>query len=215
MPRHCENIIGNTYGRLFVVMKGVDHIQPSGKHMSKYICTCECGNIISVARQSLLNGRTRSCGCMRSERSVEVHTKYSDKVPKRLLKIYDKMKQRCYCVNNKSYSKWGARGIRICDEWLNDKSAFIDWALDNGYNDNLTIDRIDVNGNYEPSNCRWATAKVQANNRRNNRLVEYNNHIYTMSELSNLTGVPYSTLEARIDRYKWSIEKAVDNSKWK
>ena len=97
----------------------------------------------------------------------------------------------------------------MCDKWKNDFQAFFDWAMANGYRDNLTIDRIDVNGNYEPSNCRWATWRSQQNNRGNNHLIEFNGQVHTMAEWARLSGIPYQTLVSRINIYGWSVERAL------
>ena len=112
----------------------------------------------------------------------------------RLDRIFFAMKRRCYNPNNNKYKIYGARGIKICDEWLQNKDIFIDWAIKNGYNNNLSIDRINADGNYCPENCRWATAKEQANNMRNNIKINYNGEEYTLLELSNKLNISYGTL---------------------
>lgn len=117
----------------------------------------------------------------------------------RLYRTYKHMKERCYNKNDKRYKWYGRRGITICKEWLNDFQAFYDWAISNGYNDTLTIDRIDVDGNYEPDNCRWVDMKTQANNRRSNVYLTYNGKTQTMVEWSKELNIPYRTLQ---DRYK-------------
>lgn len=96
----------------------------------------------------------------------------------------------------------------MCDEWLHDKTRFFEWAFSNGYRDNLTIDRIDCSGNYEPSNCRWVSQKVQQNNRSNNRHIEFNGESHTMAEWSEITGIKEATIHARLKR-GWSVEKAI------
>jgi hypothetical protein len=118
------------------------------------------------------------------------------------------MRQRCYDVNATFYRDYGGRGITVCKEWKNDFIAFCDWAMKNGYADNLSIDRIDVNGNYEPSNCRWADAKEQNNNTRRNKLIEYNGKIQTLAQWAEETQIPYGTIWSRLKRH-WSIEKAL------
>lgn len=97
----------------------------------------------------------------------------------------------------------------MCDEWKNDFQAFYDWAMANGYRERLTIDRIDVNGNYEPANCRWVTWQSQQNNRRNNHLIEFNSQVHTMAEWARIVGIPYQTLVRRINVYGWSVERAL------
>lgn len=118
------------------------------------------------------------------------------------------MKERCLSQNCKEYERYGGRGICICNEW-NDFEAFYTWAVSNGYTDKLTLDRVDVNGNYEPSNCRWATQVVQQNNRRNNKKYSFNGLSYTLPEWSRITGINKITLWYRINKYGWSIERAL------
>lgn len=127
----------------------------------------------------------------------------------RLYKTYSNIKMRCYNADNSRYRFYGARGIMMCDEWLNDFQAFYDWAMANGYQENLTIDRIDVDGNYEPTNCRWVTRQSQQNNRRDNHLIEFNGQVHTMAEWARIAGINYHTLAQRVNTYGWSVEKAL------
>ena len=128
----------------------------------------------------------------------------------RLLTIWYSMRQRCYGnKNSESYKKYGAKGIRICDEWKNDYMSFYNWAMSNGYSDELTIDRIDYKGNYEPSNCRWATSKTQANNKSNVRRYSFNGEAHTIPEWSELTGIDSTVIWARLCTLGWSIERTL------
>ena len=131
------------------------------------------------------------------------------KIPRRLRRIFYNMKQRCYNPKAKSYNYYGERGITICDEWLNDSFNFYNWSLNNDYKDNLTIDRIDVDGNYEPDNCRWVTIDIQANNRRNNIFLEYEGEVKTVSQWSQEIGVSGSVIKNRFEK-GWDISKDVD-----
>lgn len=124
----------------------------------------------------------------------------------RIYKSWERIKRRCN--NPKTYKNYGGRGIKVCDEWSKDFMAFYEWAMANGYRDDLTIDRIDVNGNYEPNNCRWVTMKEQENNRRNNHHITYNGETHTIAEWGDILNIPYKVLLQRITTYKWSIEKA-------
>jgi hypothetical protein len=121
------------------------------------------------------------------------------------------MKERCYNPKNTKYYCYGKRGIIICEEWKNDFNIFYDWAISNGYKDNLSIERIDVNGNYEPNNCSWVNAKVQANNRTNTHLIFFNNEKHSISEWAEILKINRSTLWYRIKR-GWTIEKAFTTS---
>lgn len=118
----------------------------------------------------------------------------------RIYKIYQHMKERCYNSNSESYNRYGGRGIKICDEWIKSYKAFNEWAMSNGYRDDLSIDRIDVNGNYEPSNCRWATNKEQQNNKRNNFYIEYKGERKTLQQWSEEYGLCPDTIKRRLNR---------------
>jgi len=126
----------------------------------------------------------------------------------RLHHIWKSIKQRCYNPNNNRYSNYGGRGITVCDEWRNSFNAFYEWAMANGYADDLTIDRKDTNGNYEPSNCCWATQKEQQNNRRNNCLITHNGETHTLAEWAAITGLKYQTIQRRL-KTGWNIKDAL------
>ena len=131
----------------------------------------------------------------------------------RLQEIFHSMKQRCYNPNAKSYKHYGGRGIVICDEWLSSSKTFYNWSNDNGYKEGLTIDRIDNNKGYSPENCRWVSAKVQANNKRNNRVITYKGETKTLAEWCEVLDLDYDVIEHRLSRSNWNAEKAFNTRK--
>lgn len=193
-----KNLIGKKYGDLTVI--GLSD-KMSGRK-SYWYCQCDCGNEVEVRSDRLTTGNTLSCGCLKKaqdrinltkfHRHKESHTK--------LHNTWLGIKQRCLNPNNKSYINYGGRGITVCKEWSESYENFRDWSLNNGYADNLSIDRIDVNGNYEPSNCRWANAKQQANNRRSNLEITYNSETKTLMQWAEVFNLPYSAVTQRYKR---------------
>lgn len=198
------DLTGQRFGRLTVL--DLDCMPHSKKH-SYWICVCDCGNYTYAEASSLKNGAIRSCGCLHSECARNLHTKHG-LYKTRQYKIWIGMKDRCYNSNNRRYRHYGGKGITVCDEWRNNFKAFYDWAMANGYRDDLSIDRIDVNGNYEPSNCRWATIKEQANNTSRSRKITAFGQTKTMKEWAILTGANYSMLQGRINK-GYSLEDAL------
>lgn len=202
--------IGDIYGRLTVLERAPDHIQPSGFHKPVWKCQCSCTNhtILLVTSNRLLDKKcpTRSCGCLQKERVSEANITHGE-YRSRLYQIHTAMKQRCLNPNNKYYYNYGGRGIKIYDEWLKYEN-FRDWAIKNGYEDGLSIDRIDNNKNYEPSNCRWATVMEQSNNKRNNVYLTYNGETHTESEWSRILDISREMIRGRIRR-GWSVEETL------
>lgn len=189
MKNRVEVVPNERYAKLTVV-KEVEKAKTGARRI---LCKCDCGNLKIADFKNLRKGRIKSCGCLKKGPA-----KKADTIPReRLYKIRDDIIQRCENPNNDKFHRYGERGIKIYSEWRYSFPAFKEWALNNGYSDNLTIDRIDVNGDYEPTNCRWATSKVQANNKRNNVFITFNGETHTIAEWSDITGIRYGTLERR------------------
>lgn len=177
-----------------------------------WLCKCACGNIKAIRGDNLKNGTIKSCGCYNKQLLID--NKRAVKHGKRKTRLYciwEHMKQRCYNKNNYEYYLYGGRNITICEEWRNSFTAFYNWALANGYKEELSIDRINNNENYEPNNCRWATCETQANNRRTNHLIEYNGEIHTIAEWAKITGISERKIYDRYIRDNWSVEKTLEN----
>lgn len=199
------DLIGQRFGRWTVIEKA-DFYRNKGKKVV-WRCKCECGNEGYVTTDKLRDGRSQSCGCRIKDRAKETHFKHGDS-NSRLYNIWTHMKSRCYRKSDAAYLNYGGRGITVCEEWISDYDNFKNWALSNGYVDTLTIDRIDVNGNYTPENCRWATPKEQACNRRNNVYLEVDGEKHLLTEWSKIVGISVSTISQRL-RLGWSDEKAI------
>ena len=149
------DLTGQTFERLTVIKR----VENAKNNKAQWLCQCSCGKQKIIKSSNLIRGATSSCGCIKEEKRLgELHNS-------RLHRIWNNMKQRCLNPKNTNYVHYGKRGITVCKEWI-DFKPFYNWALSNGYKDTLSIDRINVNGNYEPLNCRWATYKEQNNNKR-------------------------------------------------
>ena len=168
----------------FKYFKVLYYIHSKGKN-SKWLCLCDCGNIFIATATNIRRREGLSCGCRYGDTHI---THGISRKNKRLYKIYMGVIDRCRNPNCGNYECYGGRGITVCDDWVNDINSFYDWAIENGYKDNLTIDRIDVNGNYEPSNCRWVDTKIQGNNRRNTIYLDYGGICLPITQVMYLTG---------------------------
>lgn len=193
-------------GKLTVI--GFDHKTPTNHIYVK--CHCECGNDVVVRASSILRQTTKSCGCYAKEKSKIKATKHG-MFGTRLYNIWAGMKRRCYDPNVETYRFYGAKGINFCDEWKS-FDAFYEWSKKTGYNDSLTLDRIDSKGNYCPENCRWVSGLDQARNRKNNKKVTYNGLTLCLSEWAEKFNINYETLLSRLHR-GYSFEEAINHKK--
>lgn len=195
------DLTGMRFGRLSVI----------GKTRTKsgrvaWVCKCDCGNETAPMTSELLRGRTQSCGCLRNEIAGNTFRKHGQHGT-RLYRIWSNMIQRCSNPKHDSYSLYGAKGVIVCDEWKN-FAAFSKWAMENGYTDSLSIDRIKNDKGYSPENCRWATPQEQTDNRECSIYLSFNGKRQTLKEWSEETGIPYKNLLWRI-RHGWTTEKAL------
>lgn len=194
--RYMDNLAGKRFGMLLVIELTNTR---NDKNQLLWLCKCDCGNEKTFISGRLKHGGNKSCGCLRS----------LDLENKRLKSIWWNMIGRCYHKNNISYKYYGAKGIIVCYEWKSNYSEFKNWALKNGYQSNLTIDRFpNRTGNYEPGNCRWATYKEQENNKTNNRYLKIDGEIKTISQWSEVFGIDKSTIYKRV-KIGWDVELAV------
>ena len=169
-------------------------------------CLCECGNHCYYSTGDLNRAKIKSCGCYKKHNPNKIkHGLSQTRIRDIIRDIWVNMLQRCENTNNPSYKYYGGRGIKVCEDWHN-LVVFYNWAKESGYKKGLTLDRIDVNGNYEPINCRWATSETQANNTRKNVIVTYQGKSHTLAEWSKITGINYSTLYWRYKNEKDIID---------
>ena len=194
MPQELK-LVGKKFNRWQVLWK-VKINRPG----SFWICRCECGEFRICSGHSLKSGVSKSCGCLQREKVKDSKTTHGESKIK-IYSVWTTMKRRCRSSEDPHCKRYGLRGITVCDEWKNDFMAFYNWAMANGYREGLQIDRINNDGNYEPNNCRWVTAKEQANNRSTNKFLEYRGERHTISQWSRITGIARSTLVWRISKY--------------
>lgn len=198
MPKFID-LTGQQFGRLTVLKRD----ENKGKFIT-WLCQCDCGNTTIVRGTDLKSGKILSCGCLRKSGCHRSHNMTNT----RLYRIWGNIKSRCTNKNVRQYKDYGGKGIKVCSEWTQSFETFFHWAMANGYADDLTIDRIDVNGDYEPSNCRWATRKEQSLNRSDNHYLTYNDETKTIAEWSEITGIHRATIESRL-KAGMTIEQAL------
>lgn len=205
---HYDDLTGKRFGMLTVL----NRVDGDGKR-TFWKCQCDCGNIVIRNHALLKHSKCKipNCGCLNGRKVEKGHTFIHHMTNTRIYNAYKRMKARCYNKNNPDYKDYGERNICICKEWLgkNGFENFYKWSMKNGYSEKLSIDRIDVNGNYEPTNCRWADDVMQANNKRNNKIISYNGREQTIAQWAREYGMNYSMLYSRISR-GWSVKDALE-----
>ena len=213
------DLTGKRIGRL-VVLHEAEKRNSQGHR--KWVCQCDCGNIATITGTDLTKENpTQSCGCLQKEITSRIKTgsgiwqgASTDPKYKRIYRIWDGMKRRCEDPTNKRYDSYGNRGISICKEW-HDFNIFKEWALNNGYQDDLTIERSNVNRNYEPNNCTWIPFKDQGKNRQNTRRITYKGQTHLIPEWSEITGLPLTMLYSRLNpNSNFTVEEAFELPKY-
>lgn len=203
-----KDLTGKTFNRLTVIKRAEVE-----KKEVYYLCKCTCGNEKIIRGKDLKYNKIKSCGCLNKEKITERNTKHNLRHT-RIYRIWLLMKNRCLNSKYHLFKNYGGRGITMYDEWKNDFKSFHDWALNNGYDEHLTIDRIDVNGNYEPFNCRWATKLQQQRNTTRLRKITYKNETHCISEWADILGLEYNTLYYRFRRNNYSedvLKRIIEN----
>ncbi len=207
----CLSLIGNKYGKLTVIGIAKPKIRPNGQRVPMLLCKCDCGKEVNVCSYELTGQKTVSCGCFRKELS---HRGTHHQTGTRLHKLWIHMRQRCRDPKIKCYENYGGRGIKVCAEW-DSFERFKDWAESNGWDDKKSrkeqsLDRIDVNGDYCPENCRFVSMKKQENNRRNTPMLTYRGETLPIGEMASKYGLNRVTLYDRIIMRGWSVEDAIE-----
>lgn len=202
MGIQAEDLSGKRFGRYTVLRRAESYISKDGHKHIRWMCKCDCGSERVVFAQSLRSGKSTSCGCLQREIATKHGGKYT-----RLYGIWHNIKYRCNNKNSAEYKNYGGRGISVCKEW-NDFEPFRDWAITHGYDNNRSIDRIDNGGDYCPENCRWVSAKEQANNRRSNRFITVGNDTHTITEWEQISGLSRQIIHWRLS-HGWTPEEAL------
>ena len=198
------DMTGKKYGRLTAIK--LDH--KDKRNECYWLCKCDCGNTTIVSGYKLRTGHTRSCGCYREEKRGDRHRSHG-MTDTKLYTIWRNMKARCHNPKNDMYHRYGARGIKVCDEWRNSFNTFMEWANKAGYSEGLSIERVDIDKGYNPENCRWITKKEQYLNRSDSHLVTAFGKTQTIKEWADESGIAFDTIERRLNAYGWDAERAV------
>lgn len=202
MPRP-KDLRGKRFGRLVPI----EPRRVRGRY--GWLCKCDCGNETEATTSDLTCGNTSSCGCYRTDMNRDRFATHGSSHNSRLYDIWVNMRQRCSNENADKSGRYVKRGISVCESWETSFEEFRDWAYENGYSDTLTIDRIDYDGNYEPSNCRWATYEQQARNKSSNRIETYKGVTASLVELCEIFDKNYHLVNCRIQQ-GWSFIDAME-----
>lgn len=219
LSTRIKDLTGEHFGKWDVL----GYAGNNNDNKSLWWCVCRCNDtkFYKIVGTELSRGKTTSCGCNVVEENkrrafIEQYANsygLTKESYKRIYRIYNGMNQRCYNTKSKDYAHYGARGIRICQEWKENKDAFIQWCVNNGYKDNLTIERIDVNDDYKPSNCIWITEIEQASNKTTTKYIIYNGEKLKLIDFLRSIGCEthkeQNLVRTRIFRYGWEVEEAI------
>lgn len=197
MKRVYNDLTGKRFGKLYVI--GVDE---NGGRKTKYLCQCDCGMIKSIRADALIGGMTKSCGCIKKDQDkINLTANHSHKMSgTRIYRIWQGLKGRCENENNPRYDRYGARGIKVCEEWDKSFESFYEWSMKNGYSEDLSIDRIDNDGDYSPRNCKWSTNEEQCNNRSTCIYMTIGNETKTLMQWCEIFNIDYKMVYARYKR---------------
>ena len=199
------NLVGKRFGNLVVVSKNTE----IHDWRARWNCVCDCGNEIVARADSLTSGQKTSCGCQAHKKWSKSAREKHGMAKTELYRKWASIKQRCLDESRADYERYGGAGIAVCDEWKNSFVSFMNWSLNNGYKEGLSIDRIDNNKEYCPENCRWIKLEEQSANRRSNIYITYNGETKTLTDWCKYFNVDYSRTKAKIKKYGFSFEEAI------
>lgn len=195
------DITGERYSRLLVL----ERAENTERGQAVWKCLCDCGNITYVRGGNLKSGAVKSCGCLLKDNAHRTHGLSHTKI----YGLWGNIKRRCYCPTISCYKYYGGRGIKMCDEWRDSFDAFYEWVKATRFDDSLTIERIDPNGDYCPENCTWANMTEQANNKRNNDFYTHNGETKSLTQWCYSLGLDYWLVRNRIKKLGWAFERAI------
>lgn len=200
------DMTGKRFGHLTVIKRSGTQTYPCGQKKTTWECKCDCGNTTVVTGGALRSGKSKSCGCSggRYMKATMTHGETNT----RLYAIWCGMKSRCSNPHRKAYIDYGGRGIKVCPEW-SDYKVFHDWAISHGYDDSMSIERKNVNGNYCPENCIWIPRAKQADNRRSSLMFTYDGRTQNLTRWAEEVGIKYTTLRDRVINRHWDFDKAI------